>query len=145
MSQRRTQGGLWRLSPPQDQSKLWFPGGFQAPMVAKPPLPLIRKNSVPLPWKMPVYVSVMSPTENLFGRKNIQSVPCNPEKIIIFKLLIFKLTFIQKSLVWIILCTGLPTKDETSETIVRNSFSPFSCIQSFLYRPKLVFLLYFIV
>ena len=28
--------------------------------------------------------------------------------------------------------TGLPTKDETSETIVRNLFSPFSCIQGYL-------------
>ncbi len=31
--------------------------------------------------------------------------------------------------------TGLPTKDETSETILQNLLSPFSCIQS-SYRPK---------
>ena len=28
--------------------------------------------------------------------------------------------------------TGLPTKDETSETTVQNSFSPFSKIQDYL-------------
>ena len=38
------------------------------------------------------------------------------------------------------LTTGLPTKDETSQTIVRNLFSPFSCIQGSLQAKTVLFL-----
>ena len=38
-------------------------------------------------------------------------------------------------------CTGLPTKDVTSETILRNLFSPFSCIQGSLEAKTGLFLL----
>ena len=37
--QRRTKGGCKRaeLPPPLGSVNLWFPGGFQAPTVARPP------------------------------------------------------------------------------------------------------------
>ena len=67
----------------------------------------------------------------------LQHVICSSARYIFFSTLYGLLSLLKRAPNFS-QYTELPRKDETSETIVRNLLSPFSCIQS-SYRPKLYY------